>query len=243
MKRLMIVLVLFSCFFMAAAQHVKNVVHDSNAEIRQVGSFNGVTVSGAVNVYISQGSENAVAISTEGGENAKIKTEVRDGILRISPESGTWSFWNWGNERKIKAYVTVKDLKRLEASGASKIFITDRITVSNIKIEITGASSIKGEIAAETIKMEVSGASNGILSGTADNLNIEVTGASTFRAMDLVTNTCSAEASGASSIRVNVQKEFLLADASGASTIHYKGSPLIRNFDSSGASSIKKDDN
>ena len=91
--------------------------------------------------------------------------------------------------------------------------------------------------------MEVSGASNGILSGTADNLNIEVTGASTFRAMDLITNTCSAEASGASSIRVNVQKEFILADASGASTIHYKGSPLIRNFDSSGASSIKKDDN
>lgn len=241
MKKIISIVLFASVCFVAGAQNVKNVVHDANAELRRVESFNAVAVSSAITLYLSQGSENAVAISTDGGDNAKIKTEVKNGVLRIYPESGVWGKWNWGSDRKMKAYVTVKDLKRLQASGACKVIITDKINVTDLHIEITGASTLKGELAAERIKMELSGASNATLSGTAGNLDIEATGASTLRASDLVVNVCSAEASGASSMRLNVQKEFARIEASGASSIHYKGDASFKNFESSGASSIKKD--
>lgn len=227
----------------ATAQNIKNVVHDANAELRHVEDFNSISVSSAITLYISQGAENAVAISTDGADNSKIRTEVKNGTLRISPDNGYWNKWSWSGDKKIKAYVTVKDLKRIEASGACKVIITDKITVTDLRAEITGASGLKGELTAERMKLEISGASNATLTGTVANLDVEVTGASTLKASDLVVTTCSAEASGASSMRLNVIKDFTRVEASGASNIHYKGDASVRNFEASGASSIKKDSN
>jgi hypothetical protein len=243
MKKIILTLCLAVSFIGISAQNIKNVVHDANAELRRVEGFNSISVSSAITLYISQGNENAVAISTDGSDNSKIKTEVKNGVLHIFPENGYWNKWSWSGDRKVKAYVTVKDLKRLEASGACKVIIADKINLSDLRVEITGASSLKGELAAERIKLEISGASNATLTGTVANLEVEVTGASTFRGADLLVTICSAEASGASSMRLNVTKEFTRAEASGASSIHYKGDAVIRSFEASGASSVKKDSN
>jgi hypothetical protein len=90
----------------------QNIVYDENAEVRTVEKFNGIELSGAVSLYLSQGSTTGVAVSAgEEKYNNKIKTEVKDGILRISVEAGVWNGFNWTN-RKIRAYVTVTDVNR-----------------------------------------------------------------------------------------------------------------------------------
>ncbi len=50
---------------------------------------------------------------------------------------------------------------------------------------------------------------------------------------------CNAKASGASDIKITVNKE-LSAEASGASDVKYKGAGLIRDIKTSGASSISR---
>ncbi len=242
----------------AFAQDTKNIVYDAHAERRNVGDFKAVEVSNAIALYLSQGKECAVAISAEN-ETAKVRTEVKNGVLKIYLEEGVWRKWN-RNELRVKAYVTVKNIERITASGACMVRITDKLSSPDLKIVLTGASNLKGEIKAEMLKMDisgassatatvtggtlglvVSGASSGNFTGTAGNLQVDVSGASNLKAYDLAANTCSAEASGASSVRVQVTGEFIRANASGASSIRYKGNASARNFEASGASSIKKD--
>jgi len=73
----------------------------------------------------------------------------------------------------------------------------------------------------------------------AGDIKIEVSGASKFRGENLQTHNCQAQASGASDIRIIVNKE-LRAQASGASKIQYSGEGVIKEIHTSGASSINK---
>jgi HSP20 family molecular chaperone IbpA len=259
MKNILSALVLVVLSATSFAQNTKNVVYDANAEVRKVDEFKAIDVSNAITVYLSQGAETAVAVSAENGDKNKVKTEVKNGVLKIYMESDFWGKWG-GRDEKVKAYVTVKDIEKLVASGASHIRIAEKLTAAHLKVVCSGASSIKGEIKAEDIKfdltgasstnltintnklnVDISGASSGNFSGTTGEMIIDASGASSFKGFDLAANTCIADASGASTIRVNVSKEFSKIHASGASSIHYKGEATIKNFESSGASSIKKD--
>ncbi|MBA4196536.1 MAG: hypothetical protein C0459_03180 [Chitinophaga sp.] len=241
MKKIFLLIVAAGLATFSFAQDTKNLVYDANAQPRKVESFTGIEVSNAISLYISQGKETAVAVSMDGNDNIdKIKTVVKNGVLKIYVEGGMWNKWNWGDKR-IKAYVTVADIKRIEASGACKVTVADKLKSADLKINISGASVFKGQLDVTALSVDVSGASNATLSGNAATINIDASGASSLKAYDLVANACSAEASGASSIHVNVTKEFTKVQASGASSIRYKGDAAVKNFEASGASSIKKD--
>jgi len=56
---------------------------------------------------------------------------------------------------------------------------------------------------------------------------------------ELVTDNCSVRASGASDIRISVNKE-LNAHLSGASSVYYKGDAVIKDLHSSGASNVSR---
>lgn len=224
---------------LAISVSAQNIVSDANAEIRQVGEFNKIKISGAITVYLSQGTQQGVAISSESGKyNSKIKTEVSGGILKVYVEGGAWNNWNWGN-KDLTAYITITKLETLDINGASAVKIADPISVTNINIEINGASTLKGAIKAIDMQVEVTGASVADLTGNTTNLDVKATGASNFKGFGLPSAKCKAEASGASSIAVSVSDE-LDADANGASSIGYKGEAKITRLDVSGASSVKK---
>src|ERR1700741_660869 len=95
--------------------------NDANAQVRQVEGFTGIKVSSAIDLYLSKDDEEAVAVSADKTEDRdKIRTEVKDGILRIwfDNKSNWWK--NMGN-KKLKAYVSFKTLNRLSASGACDV--------------------------------------------------------------------------------------------------------------------------
>lgn len=227
-------------FFLAFActTHAQNIVYDENAEPRTVPAFNGVEVSGTISLYLSQGTSQGVAVSAGDAKyNAKIKTEVSNGILKISVDGGLWNGFSMAN-RKLKAYVTVTDLTRLEVSGASYVTFTGVIKSSSLSLEVSGASEMKGAIDADRLKMSLSGASEANLSGTVKEGIIDASGACELSAYDLSFDVCKVNSSGASEIRVTVNNS-LNAEASGASTVRYKGSPSNKMLNSTGGSTIK----
>ena len=224
--------------FSGFAQSEKNLVFDANAQIRSVSSFNSIEVAGAINLFLSQGTSEAVAVSA--GDSAlisRIKTSVRDNVLYIEFDGKGLSWKNWSNN-KIKAYLTFSSLKRIEASGACNIKMIDQLKSNDLKIELSGASDLTGDIAVENLSVTLSGASDCILKGMAEKASINANGASSAKAYDLKINYAKIDASGASSIRITVNKE-LNARASGASSISYKGEGLIKDLSSSGAASVK----
>ena len=239
MKKTGLAIAMFLGFLASHAQNEKNLVVDANAEVRNVSGFKAIEVSDAIDLYISQGTEEAVAISGSTDDiKTRIKTEIRSGTLHIYFDGKGLNWKKWGNNR-MKAYVTYKTLESLEASGACNVKSTDPIKQPELKIEMSGASDFTGELAVGKLRLNSSGASNIKISGKADNASFDAAGACTIRGYDLITDMCKINASGASSIRVTVNKE-LNATASGGSHILYKGTGLIRDISSSGGASIKR---
>ncbi len=225
----------------SAGVHAQNLVYDENAQVRKVGDFNGVAVSSGIKLFISQGKEQAVAVSADDAQYiGRIITEVKDGILKIRVESKMWNNWNWGN-KKLKAYVTVTNLTYLGASGGSIAKIVDEISVNNLESDFSGGSIVEGKLKGNSLTADLSGGSMATLSGFFDKARIETSGGSIFKDYGLMLNTCNVEASGGSIINISISKE-LKADASGGSIINYKGTGVITSVDASGGSQIKKKD-
>ncbi|MES2374447.1 MAG: head GIN domain-containing protein [Bacteroidota bacterium] len=239
MKRAGLTLLMGLGLLFVHAQNEKNLVVDANAEVRNVSGFTAIEVSDAIDLYISQGTGEAVAISGSSDDiKARIKTEVRSGTLHIYFDGKGLNWKRWGNNR-MKAYVTYKTLQSLEASGACNVKTTDAIRQTELKMEMSGASDFTGEVAVTKLHLSASGASRVKISGTAGNASFDASGACDIKAYDLITDMCRIDASGASNIRITVNKE-LNAKASGGSNISYRGTGLIRDLSSSGGASIKR---
>jgi hypothetical protein len=234
MKKLFGLLLFLGSITAASAQKT---INDANAEKRNVSGFHAIEVSGGIDLYLSQGEE-AVAVSASKDEyKAKIKTEVKDGVLKIWYEWHSNLKFDWGNH-KLKAYVSFKTLDRLEGSGGSDISIDGSIKVAKLALEVSGGSDFDGKVETDELKIQASGGSDVDISGKAARLTIDASGGSDFKGYDLVSDICNVEASGGSDVHITVNKE-LSANASGGSDVYYKGTGLIRDLKTSG-SSIKK---
>lgn len=219
----------------------KKTINDPNAEARNLSGFHAIKVSNAFTVYISQGNEDAVAISATKAEyKEKIITKVENGVLiiKFDDDKKFWKNWN-GDKQKLKAYISIKKIDRLSVSGACDVFIEDGISAEELSIHLSGASDLKGKVEAKKLTCDISGASDMTISGNAAEVNVEASGASDFKGFDLVSNYCNAKASGASSVNITVNKE-LSANASGASDVRFKGEGLIRDIKTSGASNVSR---
>jgi hypothetical protein len=257
MKRSLVIILIFATCLLNAQKTA--VIHDDHAQLRKVVNFTSIKVSSAIDLYLTQSGANEVAVSAKDIEaRDRIVTEVIGGslIIRMADQDGWWSWKKWSNVN-AKAYVSVKELEAITGSGASNIHLVNKIQSPKLKIKLsgasdlkgdidggvvsislTGASDCKGQIVAKSISIDGSGASNADLNGSADDLSVELSGASDAKLFNLNVKGAIVHVSGASSANVNVS-QLLKAEASGASNINYKGDPSLRENSSSGASSIR----
>lgn len=236
MKKILLSVAITCFVFVAMAQ--KEIVNDPNAEVRTLaGSFTGIKISGGIDLFLSQSETESIAISaSEDKFKDAVKTEVVNGILKIYYDDKNWASWK---NKKLRAYVAFKNLQSIQASGACDVQVAGTIDAPSLLLNMSGASDFKGCIKATDLKMQLSGASDVKICGVATTVSIESSGASDVNGFDLVTDYCTAKASGASDINISVNKE-LTAHASGASDIYYKGNAVIKESHSGGASSVGK---
>jgi hypothetical protein len=213
-------------------------INDPNAQVRNVKGFHAIKVSNAIDLYLSPSNEEVVVVSAADPKwRDRIRTEIDGGTLRIYLDQESW--WKNTGNKKLKAYVSFKSLDRLSISGACDVHVTGTIKSDDLKINISGASDFRGDIDVMNLTIDQSGASDATISGKANTVNAEASGASDLKAYDLQTQYCQARASGASDIKISVNKE-LSARASGASGVSYKGEPALKEKHQSGSSSVKR---
>jgi len=211
---------IFTLLLLAACSHVysQQPIYDANAVKRNVGSFHGIEASTGVEVIISQGASEALAVSSSSQEFDKmIITEVQNGVLKIYVEAD-WKLWNMPKNWKIKAYVSYKQIDQLKASSGA---------------------SIKGDI--NVVSLSARQSSGGFISlkGNVDKLEVDASSGGMFKGYDLTANFLEAEASSGGGVQVTVAKE-VNAEASSGGFVNYKGEAIIRNIDVSSGGSVKK---
>ncbi len=214
------------------------VINDKNAQKRNVSGFHAIKISGGIDLYLSQGDETVVISASDLDVRDHIKTVVEDGVLKIYMENRDGFHWSWGNQH-MRAYVSIKTISGLEASGGSDVFTETAIKSDKLNVNLSGGSDLKGEVSATDLNLHQSGGSDVNISGAVVNLNIDASGGSDFHGFDLASDFCNIDASGGSDTHVTVNKE-LNVSASGGSDVYYKGNGVVRKMSSSGSSSISK---
>lgn len=233
-----IFLSLFALIALNIAVLAQKTLNDPNAEKRPVSGYHAVEVSGGIDLYLSYGEEAVAVSASETKYRDNIRTEVKNGVLKI------WYDWKSSinlivGNRKLKAYVSYKTLDRLGASGGSDIDVDGSIKSSALSLDLSGGSDFRGKVEVNDLKVDASGGSDATISGTAAKLDVDASGGSDVKGYDLAADVCNLEASGGSDIYITVNKE-LKANASGGSDVHYKGNGTVSEMKSSGSSSIRK---
>ena len=234
-----VISILFLLFVNVFTAQAQKIINDPNAEVRKVSSFRAVHISNSFEVVLTQSAQEALAVSANDPKYLPdIKTSVENGILRIRADED--KKFRLPVNRKLKAYISVKNLDELRVTGASEVKIEGSLKANTLKLNVVGASKLNGDLQVDrTLEVELSGASDLNITGSADEVQIDASGASDVKAFDFRTSVANIAASGACNIRITIDKE-LSANLSGASNVAYKGSAVVRNIKTSGASSVNR---
>ncbi|GGB21968.1 head GIN domain-containing protein [Puia dinghuensis] len=225
---------------LSLAQNGK-VINDGNARKRNVQGFHGIHIASGIDLYLSQGNEEAVAVSAADPEwRDRIITQVENGILHIYIEEHGFNWWNFGR-RHMKAYVSCKQIDQLSASGGSDVYIQDALHSDRLQMHLSGGSDLRGRMTVGDLSITQSGGSDSYVSGSAGTLFVHASGGSDYHGYELAADNCQVEVSGGGDAYLTVNKE-LTAHASGGGDIHYKGSGVVRESHTSGGGSVSRRD-
>jgi hypothetical protein len=220
--------------------NAQKTINDPNAQVRSVSGYHGVAVSGSIELFLTQGNEESVVISADDTNlRDKVITEVDDGILRIYLERKNKIQIDWPNQKKIRAYVSVKDIDYLSSAGSGKLHIEGNIKTDKLKVDISGSGNLEGAVTTKDLSLGISGSADADLSGTAEKSDFHISGSGNIRSYDFSTEYCNASISGSGNVKVTVTKE-LSADISGSGSVFIKGDGLIRDYSASGSGKFKR---
>jgi len=237
MKNVVLLAALAAVCLSSSAQNDK-IIRDDHAQRREVKGFHAIRISGGIDLYLSQGDE-AVAVSAADLETRdRIKTEVENGVLKVYMDTDGWH-WGSRGDKKLKAYISFKQLDALGASGGSDVYIENGIRTDKLDLNLSGGSDLKGKMTIGELSIVQSGGSDVYLGGEATKLSVHASGGSDFHGYDLVSGECRVDASGGSDVQITANKE-LSINASGGSDVYYKGQALLKDHHASGSSDITK---
>ena len=235
MKKLLFVFLLAG--LNATAQKV---VNDQNAVKRDIKSFHAIKVSDGIDLLLTQGTEEAVAVSaSEPKYRERIVTEVDNGVLKIYYDRESNWFSNNSDRKKLKAYVSFKELDMLKGSAGADINADGLINVNKLDINLSSGASFTGKVDIKDLSVDQNSGAGSNFTGKVNNLSVETSSGAIFRGFDLETDYCNAKASSGGAVRVTVNKE-LSAKASSGGGIHYKGNGVIKEVDTGSGGSVSR---
>jgi len=215
------------------------VINDANAEARNVSGFHGIKVSQGIELIVKQGNVEAVAVSAVSKEyRDNIKTEVEAGVLKIYFDTKWYKNWN-SNGKKLKAYVSFKQLDYLHGSSGSSTTVDGNIASNDLKIELSSGAGFKGAVETNTVSVDNSSGATAHISGKANNAVLEASSGAGVYGYDLVSEKCDAHASSGGNIQISVNKE-LAAQAGSGGDVRYKGPGVITKVSTGSGGSVKK---
>lgn len=241
MKKLLLILMVIaiitpSCNYMGG----KRVKGNGNITKREhsISTFKNVEVSGAIDLYVSQGDTKPVRIETDDNLQQYIEVNQEGNKLLIKFKNGI----NPRPTAKIRAYVSSPLYNTIDVSGASNIKgETKIVNTENMSLQVSGAGNIDMDLNAPAVSAEVSGAGEVNLKGQTKNFDLDLTGAAKAHCYDLLSENTKIEISGAADADVYASVK-LDAQVSGAGSVSYKGGATNVAQHVSGAGSVKKAD-
>ena len=196
-------------------------------------NFSAVAAGSAFQVEITQSESYSVSVTVNENLVERLDVGVSGSTLRISLKPGI----GLAGAGTLTAKVAMPKLVGLDLSGASRTTLAGFDSRNSLEAEVSGASTLRGDLTCGDAQFDVSGASKVNLNGSAQDLNVEASGASNADLSAFASQNAVVDASGASNVIVATSGT-LNVEASGASTVRYIGEPAKLRTNTSGASTV-----
>jgi hypothetical protein len=197
--------------------------------------FQRVDISHAFQAEVTQGDAYSVVITIDDNLAEYLDVRMVGDTLQVGfDRNGPFTMRN----TTMRAQITMPELTGVAGSGASQVRVSGFASDKDLNVDVSGASTVRGQIDAGDLRADVSGASRLELTGQGKNGDITASGASQANLSGFRMEDVTAEASGASRAEVYASGR-LDAEASGASTVLYSGDPTLGRTNTTGASTIR----
>ena len=205
-------------------------------ETRAVAAFRAVEVSSGVELRLAAGTAQRVEASADTPEIlARLTTEVRNGVLKISFDREWSEKMGLKSVRNLRVSVTAAGLTALKASSGATVNVAGPYAVDKLQLDLSSGATLRADFTAAALEAHVSSGGVATLSGTAQRLDVQASSGGEFKGAELRATACEAAASSGGLVAVAV-RETLTADASSGGGVRYSGSPRVTKHTSSGGS-------
>jgi hypothetical protein len=209
--------ILFTALVTVQAQKV---VYDDNVQKRTVSSFHAIETSAGIEVIMSKGDKEELAVSVGNTEYLdQVRTVVENGVLKLSRASDNWKFWNKFKNWKVKVYVSYVNVDAIRATSGASVSASD-ISFTKLTARMNSGGMIT-------------------LTGNVESLDVDGSSGAQFRGYSLTTTHCKADVSSGAGVQVTVTKE-ISAKANSGGFIRFKGEGLIRDINVNSGGSVKR---
>ena len=217
----------------------ENISSNGATQVRNVGPFSGISVSGGIKVNFTQGKNQSVVVDTDSDKQKYVITEVKNGILMVAVD-----YKKNMNFKKLLVTVEAPELTSAKVSSGSLFTTLNTINANDFAIQVSSGANLNADLNVENttnldissgssvtldvntknFEFEGSSGSSATIRGNAENTIFKTSSASSVNAQSLVAKNGTATASSGSTIKMNVSENLTGAVSSGAS-IRYAGNP------------------
>ncbi|MCX6225032.1 MAG: DUF2807 domain-containing protein [Bacteroidia bacterium] len=211
------------------------IVGNGKVETRneKIENFTRLVIGGNFHVFLKSSDKPYLKMEMDENLYDIVKVNQEGSTLRIETRLSIFQ------AREKNLYIGIKDLEKVELSGAIKIVSDSVLQLGTLDILVTGAVRIDFEIEAKSLNIDLSGASECDFRGKVDELRVQLSGAGDIDALELMARDVEIDMSGAGGARVYA-KEKLDVSISGVGSVRYRGEPEIHK-NISGLGSLKRD--
>ena len=206
-------------------------------ENRTASNFKGIKVSSGIDLYITMGDAEKVTIVADDDIINDIITEVKDGMLNIYVKQHNW--FNLSVNQTRKAYVTIKEINRIDASAGSDVKSENTLSGDELKVDASSGSDVKIDVYFKNLSLDLSSGSDAYVSGKVKILEADASSGSDIKAEKLESKICKVSVSSGADATVNVTDE-LYAKASSGGDIKFFGNPSVKDIDKSSGGDVSQ---
>jgi len=191
------------------------------SETRDLNYFEGVSLSGSFEVYLTQEDKSEILIETDENLFEHIKTRITGDILYVE----TKNFRCIRPSETVKVFISTPDIREINLSG-SGLIVCDTLSSDRLYVRISGSGDVELNINVDEFEAKISGSGEMDLTGVASETDIKISGSGEINARDLYSQACFINISGSGDARISVE-DYLDVNISGSGSVYYYGDPEL----------------
>lgn len=209
---------------------------NATSQVRSVGAFSKVDVSGPYDIVITQGATASVRVDADENLQQYIEVVVNGDQLEIDTRDGI----NIRPRKDIKIYITAPLFHALSVTGSGDLKSASKLTSDRLALSVTGSGDMMVDIDAPMVETKITGSGSISVNGNTRTLNSEINGSGEIHAFNLMSENTDVEISGSGEAEVFASKGLKISIA-GSGDVAYKGTASV-NQSIAGSGNIRKVD-